>query len=357
MVRQHHQVIRTRRELDGPLQARELGVVLPEHREGVGSLDARVVRNLVVPHEGRIDDRDALDDVAQQRRHVEVAHDDRDRGPDQGVEAAALNVLLSALPLAAGGPQLEEHVPKGECDRAREPVRIGEVGEVLPRAGSARGRAARSSSPSSAVRPRRTCSPGSRRRRRAGRRRPSDAARARRRPCRDWTPSSARSPSRTSGRRACRRCCPGEGRPGSRRSARRGRTPREDPVGALLEPPRHRRRVPLARAPSSRRARRRPSISNMITPGTSVRSPLRTLRARLRTRRSCRASSSMPRAGARTRRHTERTNARSDGTEEARRRSVNEVDRERDQSRVQNQRTEAEGEDSQRQEQPNQQRP
>ena len=84
--------------------------------------------------------------------------------------------------------------------------------------------------------------------------------------------------------------------------------PGHDPVCPAIQPAGHRRRMSLARA-RRRTGSARPSISNRITPGTSVRSASRTRRARRLTTRSWRASSSMLRAGASRVRLSERKKA------------------------------------------------
>ena len=65
VIGEHDQVVGARRLLDGALQPRELGVVLLQHGERIGLLDPGVVGDLVVADEGRVDDRDPLDDVAR----------------------------------------------------------------------------------------------------------------------------------------------------------------------------------------------------------------------------------------------------------------------------------------------------
>ena len=52
------------------LEALELGIVLLQNGERVGLFDAGVMSDLVVADEGGVDDRDALDDVAEQGRDV-----------------------------------------------------------------------------------------------------------------------------------------------------------------------------------------------------------------------------------------------------------------------------------------------
>ena len=121
-----------------------------EHRQRVGLANPRVVRDLVVAHERRVADGHALDDVGHQQRRHEVAHHDRDRRADEGIEALALHVRGTAAALAGGRAALVRDVGERQHDRAHEPVRIGEVGEQVARLRSAavaddahRGRAAR----------------------------------------------------------------------------------------------------------------------------------------------------------------------------------------------------------------------
>ena len=136
MVGEHDQVIGAGGLLDRALQPLQLGIVLLQHRERVRLLDSGVVCDLVIAHEGRVADGDSFDDVSQQRCDVEVAHDDGDRAAHERVEAAAIDVLLAPLALPARRTPLEDDVPEVERDRAREAVGIGEIGEVLLRAGA-----------------------------------------------------------------------------------------------------------------------------------------------------------------------------------------------------------------------------
>ncbi len=196
-----------------------------EHRESVGLANPRVVGDLVVAHEGGVADRHALDDVGHQQRRDEVAHDHGDRGADERVQAAPVDMRGAAAALADGRPALVRDVGQRQHDRAQEPVGIGEVGEQVPGLGSSavaddahRGRAAwrvaREHVPPARARGGQQTLAG----RVAG-------ARSRPRRRDDWRPACDRTPSHTSGRRACPSCFRAAGRPGSPRSGRRDRTP------------------------------------------------------------------------------------------------------------------------------------
>ncbi len=101
MIGEHDQVVGAGSLLDGSLQPLQPGVVLLQHGERIGLLDARVVCDLVIADEGRVGDRDPFDDVPEQGREVEVAHDDGDRAAQERVDAAAIDVLLAPLSLPA----------------------------------------------------------------------------------------------------------------------------------------------------------------------------------------------------------------------------------------------------------------
>ena len=102
-----------------------------EHRERIGLADARVVRDLVVAHERGVADRHALDDVGHQQRRDEVAHHHGDRGADERVQAAPVDMRGAAAALASGRPSLVRDVGERQHDRAQEPVGVGEVGEQV----------------------------------------------------------------------------------------------------------------------------------------------------------------------------------------------------------------------------------
>ena len=104
VVGEHHEVIGARRLRGRALETGELAIVALQHRQSIGLADSRVVGDLVVSDERRVADRHALDDVRHQQRRDEVAHDDRDRGADERVEAAPIDMRGAAAALADGLP-------------------------------------------------------------------------------------------------------------------------------------------------------------------------------------------------------------------------------------------------------------
>ena len=202
----------------------------------------------------------------------------------------------SPLLLPPRRPQLKQHVPEIERDRAGEAIRIGEVGEVLAGTGAllvaqhahrrrAVGRVAREQVSA------------------AGATRGEQAAAVGVAPLqldcvlsvvRDHRPSALLLVPAECGHVVVA----AQQKPRLARAGLGGEIafPGNDSVRALLQPAGHRRDVP-PRSARRRTGSARPSISNRITPGTSVRSASRTFRARRRTRRSCLASSSMLSAG------------------------------------------------------------
>ena len=236
-------------------------------------------------------------------------------GADQRVEPAAIDVRGAAAALAARRPALAGDVGERQHDRAQKPVGIGEVGEQVRRRASGCGRGSCSSSPCSAARRRRTCCPGSCRRAAsrpvAGRAPLLDLGRV----ARDgWRRACAPTPSRTSGRRACPSCCRAAGRPGWRPSGEE--RSHSQPISLWL--PASSQRAIVGTCPSRIASRStpspRPSISNRITPGTSVRFSRRArARARRRTTRRLRASPSTSSSGASERRDEREHRTRSRG--------------------------------------------
>ena len=236
------------------------------------ALDARVVGDLVVGEEGRVDDGPAGDHVADDGGDLQVALDDRRPRAHQRVHARARDPRLHVV---ADLPRLRAALADVRRRRrarsgARDRVGAREVGGVVapdrprPRTstvlivsiecGASPERMFARLAPSSCSRPR-----------------PSE-----------WRRSSScgvarvvgddrarRDPSPTSGRRACRRCCRAAAPPGRRRSARTSRSPSARAGGCPRAAS-----APATGALPSRSARRRtswarPSISRKTTPGTS----------------------------------------------------------------------------------------
>ncbi len=332
-------------------------IVALEHRERVGLADARVVGDLVVAHEGRVADRHALDDVGHQQRRDEVAHHHGDRRADQRIEAAAVHVRGAAAALAAGRAPLGGDVRQRQRDRAHEPVGIGEVGEQVPRLRAAAVAGSRSSWPCSAARRRRTCCRGWCPRRRAARRRSRAGARSRPRRRDGWRRACGPTPSHTSGTRACPSCCRAAARPGWRPSARRGRTPSRC---SRCEPSASQRAI-VGACPSRSASRSTPSpspsISNRITPGTSV--WLR--RRRLRDPAPDDAQMARVPVDVEQRRHDHRDEREAERDRqirpERRRLAVHHVERERDHAGAEHERAETERDDRQRQRDARDERP
>ena len=254
-----------------PLDAAELLVELAQRLHRVGPLEPRVVRDLVVARERRIDRGAAAHHVGEHAEHDQVADDHAHRRPQQRIDPAA---VAARAHVAAGRPDrrrpLEQHLPPEQDQRPRDVEPVGEerpVARIRPLLGlhaadredhlvglaGEQVAAARA-----AVR-------------RAGRRRSRGAARSRRSRPAPSRSSASRSPSPPTGTPGCPRSTRAGCRPGSRPSARTGRAPTR----------RGGSRPPRSTAPSfgalpSRIAWRstgsaRPSISRKRIPGTSVR--------------------------------------------------------------------------------------
>ena len=74
----------------GVLQAPELLVELAQCLQGVGALEARVVRDLVVAGEGRVHRGAPLHHVGEDAVDDQVAHDHAQGGPHERIQAAAV---------------------------------------------------------------------------------------------------------------------------------------------------------------------------------------------------------------------------------------------------------------------------
>ena len=149
-----------------------------QHRERVGSLDARMVCDLVVGEERRVDDRPAGEHVADDRRDLKVALDDhRLRAHYRVARAAAdprMHVVASLL-ARCGARARGRRSPARTCGRRRTAARSRRSSRARSAAG---GSAPCSSSATSKPHRRTGCSRGSRRRRAADRARPNAAVRS-----------------------------------------------------------------------------------------------------------------------------------------------------------------------------------
>ena len=100
--------------------AAELLVELAQRLEGVRTLEAGVVRDLVVTRERRVDRRPPSHHVGEDAVHDQVAHDDAHCGAHERVDAAAVPARPNvAPPLARRGRPLEDHLPAEEDEHAR----------------------------------------------------------------------------------------------------------------------------------------------------------------------------------------------------------------------------------------------
>ncbi len=204
---------------------------------------------------------------------------------DQRVEAAAVDVRARPLALAPRRPPLARDVGDRERERAQQPVGVGEVGEELGRARALavadhahRRRAARSVAGEHVAAARAAG-------RAAARRRRSGAARSRPRPrvVGDeqpvvvlLVPAERRHVAVAAEQQA------GLAGAGLRRQVA---LPRHQPVAAVVEPARDRRRVAVARSPCAARARRARRSRTGSRPARRSRCVAAPRRARRRTTR------------------------------------------------------------------------
>src|SRR5215208_6302261 len=73
VVGEHHEMVRARGLLRRLLDTGELPIDLAQHRQRIRPLDARVVGDFIIGKKGRVGDRPACVEVADDRRHLEVA--------------------------------------------------------------------------------------------------------------------------------------------------------------------------------------------------------------------------------------------------------------------------------------------
>ena len=155
--------------------------------------------------------------------------------------------------------------------------------------------------------------------------------------------------------RACRRCCPAEAPPGSRRSGRRDRIPRDDSVRALLQPAAIVGTCP-SRSAGAGRARRAVDLEQDHAGYVSAVGVADLPRSSANETKLSRVVVDAERGGEThqaDREHERHKNR----AEEVGCLAVDELDRERDDRRVQDQRAEPESEDGEREKQPDQERP
>ena len=101
-----------------PLDPAELLVELAQRLERVRALEARVVRDLVVARERRVDRGPPLHHVREHAVDDQVADEDAERRAHQRVVAAAVTARPHVAALrAGGGGQLEDDLPEEEDER------------------------------------------------------------------------------------------------------------------------------------------------------------------------------------------------------------------------------------------------
>ena len=127
VVGEHDDLVGPRRVAARALDHPEALVELAQRLERVGALEARVVGDLVVAGERRVDRGHAAEHVLQDREHDEVAHEDAHPGAQQRIDAAAVAARAHVAPaLARRGDQLEHDLPEHEHERAGDVRAVGE---------------------------------------------------------------------------------------------------------------------------------------------------------------------------------------------------------------------------------------
>ena len=225
VVREHDDLVGAGRVAPGALDAAELLVELAQGLERVGALEARVVGDLVVGGEGRVDRGAAGHHVGQhavgprgrarRRTSPRAAADRRRPGGRAGARRAGSR---GSRPSTPGDLPDDEYQGAGDVEAVGVEGAVAGVGPLLgvdpaDREDRLVGLARQQVAPA-----RRRRRPGAPPRWRGGAR----SRRSRPAPSRS---SRARSPSRPSGRPGCRGSSRAGCRPGWRRSGRRGRSP------------------------------------------------------------------------------------------------------------------------------------
>ena len=111
----------------GSLDVREVVVQLAQGLEGVGALEARVVRDFVVAREGRVDGGPPAHHVGEDARDDQIAHEDAEGRSHERVDAApvAARAHVAALRAQRCRP-LEDDFPAEEDERPRRVLAVGQ---------------------------------------------------------------------------------------------------------------------------------------------------------------------------------------------------------------------------------------
>ncbi len=132
VIGEHREAHRPGRPGRRTLETGELLVELAEDLQRLRALDARVMRDLVVTGERRVEDGAPGEDVPDDGRDLQIALDHGRPRAHEGVLEAAVHAGPDVEPLLLRSlPQLARDVGDHESDRAREVVRVREVREVV----------------------------------------------------------------------------------------------------------------------------------------------------------------------------------------------------------------------------------
>ena len=127
VVGQDDDLVGPRREAARAVDHPEALVQLAQRLEGVGALEARVVRHLVVAGERRVHRRHAAEHVLEHREGDQVADEHAHPGAQERVRAAAVTARLHVTPaLPRGGDQLQQDLPEEQHERAGGVRGVGE---------------------------------------------------------------------------------------------------------------------------------------------------------------------------------------------------------------------------------------
>ena len=131
VVGEDDDLVRPRRVAAGAGDAPELLVELAQGLERVGPHEARVVGDLVVAGEGRVDRRPPAHHVGEHGEDDQVADDDAHRPAHQRVDPAPMSARAHVAP---GGPDrrgpLDDHLPHEQHQRPGDVEAVGEEGPV-----------------------------------------------------------------------------------------------------------------------------------------------------------------------------------------------------------------------------------
>ena len=131
VVGEHDELVRARRVAARAVDAAELLVELAQRLERVRALEPRVVCDLVVAREGRVDGRPPPHHVREDAVDDQVADDHAHRPAHERVDAAAVAPRAHVATFRAERRDpFEDHLPAEQDERARDVEPVGEEGAV-----------------------------------------------------------------------------------------------------------------------------------------------------------------------------------------------------------------------------------